>query len=255
MPVPTDAGGARRIGPAAARTRGHQRRWVGGLTLLLGVVILWLALPRVFASALLAARDPVIGRMVAGERVAETELLGLLASRELALGWVEDRDIHNERGTALTSLAFEQVEGAGRTALLERAVDALRAGLAVAPADPKDWMQLGYLLVLLEGDITPKAAPAFLFSIRTGAFQAPDLIRDRLFWALAHWAFYDEQERRQIGEQIRLAWRAAAGEVADLALYGPEFLAPIASALEEVPAAAEQFLAAVAFATPLAAAP
>ena len=87
------------------------------------------------------------------------------------------------------------------------------------------------------------------------AFQAPDLIRRRLFWALAHWSFYDDQERQQIADQIRLAWRAAPGEVADLALYGPELLGPIASALEEVPEARQQFLAALAFATPLSAGP
>jgi hypothetical protein len=238
----------------AARS-GHRDRWIGGLTLLFGVLILWLAVPRIFASALLVLRDPVIERMVAGERVSEAELLGLMASRELALGWVEDRDTHNERGTALTSLAFEQAERAAGTAMLERAVDAIRAGLAVAPADPKDWVQLAHLLVLLEGDLKRQAAEALLFSMRIGAFQAPDLVRRRLYWALAHWTFYDESERRQIGEQIRLAWRAAPGELADLALYGPEFLGPIASALEEVPDARQSFLAALAFATPLAAGP
>ena len=228
-----------------------RRRRVGGLTLLLGVLILWLALPRVFASALLAMRDPVIERMVAGERVSEAELLGLMASRELALSWVEDREIHNERGTALTSLAFEQTKDAAGMAMLEGAVDAIRAGLAVAPADPKDWMQLGYLQVLLEGDITREAAQAFLVAIRTGAFQDPDCLRRRLFWTLAHWTFYDAGERRRIGEHIRLAWRVAPGALADLALYDPKFLATTASALEEDPTAHRQFVAALAFATPL----
>jgi hypothetical protein len=229
----------------------HQRGWAGGLALLLGVLLLWLALPRVFASTLLVLRDPIIDRMVAGERVPEPELLGLIASRELALSWVEDRDTHNERGTALTSLALEQADSAAGTAMLEGAVEAIRAGLAVAPADPKDWMQLGYLLVLLDGDVTREAARAFLFSIRTGAFQDPDFLHRRLFWTLAHWTFYDEQELRQIGEQIRLAWRAAPGALADLALHGPQFLAPIASALEEDPTAHGQLVGALAFATPL----
>jgi hypothetical protein len=229
---------------------GRQRRWAGGLTLLLGVLILSLAVPRVLASALLAARDPVVERMLAGAHVPEPELLGLLASRELALRWVEDRETHNERGTALTSLAFAQAENAAGTAMLERAADAIRAGLAVAPADPRDWMQLGYLLVLLEGDLTPEAARAFLLSMRTGAWQDPDFLRRRLFWALAHLAFYDELERRWLDQQIRLAWRVIPGGLADLALGGPQFLAPIASALEEDAPTHRQFIAALAFATP-----
>lgn len=244
------AAGRTRRSATAARG-GHGDRWAGALALLLGVLILWLAVPRLVASALLALRDPVIERMIAGERTPEAELLGLMASRELALGWVEDRDTHNERGTALTSLAFEQAESAAGAAMLERAIDAIRAGLAVAPADPKDWMQLGYLLVLLEGEVSPEAARAFLLSIRTGPFQEPDFLRRRLFWTLAHWTFYDGQERQWIGKQVRLVWRVDPGGLADLALHGPKFLAPMSAALEEDPAAYRQFVAALAFATPL----
>jgi hypothetical protein len=229
---------------------------VAGLALVLGALILSLALPRLLASALMAMRDPVIQQIDAGAPVAQAELLGLSASRELALGWVEDREAYGERAMALAQLALQSApEDGARRALLERAVAALRAGLAAAPADPRHWVQLAHLLVLLEGDLNRQAAAALLFSMQVGAYQAPDLIRRRLFWALAHWTFYDEQERRQIGEQIRLAWRAAPGEVADLALYNPEFQAPIESALEDVPEAEQQFLAAVAFATPLPAAP
>jgi hypothetical protein len=222
-----------------------------GLALLLGGLILWLAVPRVLASALLALRDPVIQRMDAGEGVSQAELLGLSASRELALGWVEDGASHQERGTALTILAFrEEPQSAARSATLERAVHATRAGLALAPADPKDWMQLGYLLVLLEGDTNRAAAKALLASIRTAPFGAPEFLNRRLFWSLAHWTFYDEEERRQVGDQVRLAWRVTPGALADLALDVPEFFAPIASSLENVPEAQEQFLAALAFATP-----
>jgi hypothetical protein len=225
-----------------------------GLALLLGGLILGLAVPRLLASAWLALRDPVIQQMDAGEPVSEAELLGLIASRELALSWVEDRETHDERGTALAELAARgDPRSAAERAWLERAVGATRAGLAVAPADPRDWMQLGYLLVLLEGDMNREAAEALLFSMRTGAFQAPGFLQRRLFWSLAHWALYDDEDRRHIGDQIRLAWREAPGELADLALDVPEFFAPIASALEKVPGAQEQFVAALAFATPLSA--
>jgi hypothetical protein len=231
--------------------RTSARSMSAGLALLLGALILWLALPRALASAWLALRDPVIQQMDAGEHVSEAELLGLIASRELALSWVEDRETRDELATALAELALrrEQQSAANRT-MLERAVGATRAGLAVAPADPRDWMQLGYLLVLLEGATNRQAAEALLVSIRTGAFQAPDFLRRRLFWCLAHWSFYDQAERRRIGEQIRLLWDVAPGGLADLALDAPDFYAPIAAALESDPVAREQFVAALAFATP-----
>jgi hypothetical protein len=233
------------------RSARRQRSSVAGVALLLGALLLWLAVPRVLASVLLAMRNPVIQQMDAGERVSDAGLLGLIASRELALGWLEDRETHDELGTALARLAFrEEPQSAAQRATLERAVGALQAGLAVAPAAPRDWLQLGYLLVLLEGDINRRAAEALLVSMRTGALQTPDVLGRRLFWSLAHWTFYDAEERRQIGNQIRLAWRVAPGELADLALHVPEFFAPIASALEKVPGARERLVAAIAFATP-----
>ena len=231
----------------------HRRIGVAGPALLFAALLLWLAVPRVLASSLLALRDPVIEQMIAAENVSAAELLGMVASRELALSWVEDRETHNERGTALTGLAFrEQLQSPGRNAMLERAVGAIRAGLAVAPGDPQDWMQLAYLLALLEGETNRAAAAALLMSLRTGAFGAPEFLKRRLFWSLAHWTFYDEEARLQVGDQIRLVWRVAPGGLADLALYAPEFFTPIASALETPPGAREQFVAALAFATPLA---
>ena len=230
-----------------------RRSWPGALALLLGGLILWLAVPRVLAAAWLALRAPVIQQMDAGEPVSKAELLGLIASRELALSWVEDRETHDERGMALAELAFlGGQQGVAERAMLELAVGATRAALAVAPADPSDWIQLAYLLVLLEGDPNRDAAEALLFSIRVGPFQAPDLLRRRLFWSLAHWRFYDEEERDQLGDQVRLAWRAAPGALADLALDAPQFLVPIAAALDSVAGAQEQFIAAIAFANPLA---
>ena len=229
----------------------QERVLPAGVALLLGGLILWLAVPRVLASAWLALRDPVIQQMDAGDPVAEAELLGLIASRELALGWVEDRETHDERASALAELAFRgDTQGAAERATLKRAIDATRAGLAAAPADPRDWTQLAYLLVLLEGEPSRSAAEALLASLRTGPFQAPDLLRTRLFWALAHWSFYDDEEWRQVGDQIRLTWRVAPGALADLALDEPEFFAPIAAALEEVPGERQQFVAALAFASP-----
>jgi hypothetical protein len=71
---------------------------------------------------------------------------------------------------------------------------------------------------------------------------AQRLLNRRLFWSLAHWRFYDHDERRQIDDQIRLVWRTNPGEIVELARDVPDFFAPIASALND--GAREQFLAA-----------
>ena len=124
-PAYDDLRGGRCLEHGLSRDRKRRRRTVrqrslpAGLALLLGGLILGLAGPRLLASAWLALRDPVIQRMDAGERVSEAELLGLIASRELALSWVEDRETHDERGTALAELAAREApqSAAGRTSL------------------------------------------------------------------------------------------------------------------------------------------
>lgn len=245
------AGSRLSLEPKAPRAVLRQRLFPAGLALLLGGLILWLAVPRLLASAWLVARDSVLQQIDAGEPVAEADLLALIASRELALGWVEDRETHDQRATALAELALRgDLRSAAGTDGLERAVGATRAALAVAPADPRNWMQLGYLLVVLEGQPNRATAAALLLSIRTGPYQAPDFLRRRLFWVLAHGGFYDEEERGEVDRQIRLAWRTAPGALADLTLDAPDFFVPVAAALETVPGARERFLAALAFASP-----
>ena len=86
-------------------------------------------------------------------------------------------------------------------------------------------MQLGYLLVLLDGEPNRPAAEACCSRSGPEPSQAPDFLRRRLFWSLAHWDLYDEEDRRQVDEQIRLAWRTAPGELADLTLDVLQFFA------------------------------
>jgi hypothetical protein len=76
-----------------------------------------------------------------------------------------------------------------------------------------------------------------------------------LFWSLVHRDFLNQVERRQIDDQIRLTWRVAPGELADLARHVPGFFGPIASALESTPGAPQQFVAALALADPSASDP
>ena len=111
------------------RSAPHRRRWPAGLALLLGGLILGLAVPRVLASAWLALRDPVLEQMDGGEPVSDAELLGLIASRELALGWVEDRETHDQRGTALAELAFRgDLQGAAGTVSSAGSIGPCRVG-------------------------------------------------------------------------------------------------------------------------------
>ncbi len=206
------------------------------LAILLGGAILALAVPRVGASFWLGLRDYEAELGHTGLLVSESGLRGLIASRELALGWVESRGAHVDVAEALELLAADaEPEGAAKRGLLERAIGEMQAGLALAPAGSRDWLRLAYLTALLNGR-DPRAAEAVQLAIRTSPYDAPEFLAWRLDLSLYLWPLFDDAaERQRIERQIRLAWEEAPEELAGLALDAPEYRAVIYSALDEFP--------------------
>jgi hypothetical protein len=214
------------------------------LAVLVGGTILALAVPRLGAAFWLGLRNYEAELINAGLPVSESELHGLIASRELALAWIEAREAHDDLAAALALLAsMREPESAAERELLERAVQETRTGLALAPADPRGWLQLAYLTTMLDRR-SQQAVEALQFSILIGPYDSPEFLALRLDLALSHWALFDEAARRQLEEQVRLLWQEAPGEIALLALDEPDYFGPIASVLEGL-AGAQQRLAGI----------
>lgn len=214
-----------------------------GLAVLVGALILALAAPRLGAAVWLRLRDREAELVHVGLPVPERDLHGLIASRELALGWVAARGPHADIAAALALLsASEEPESGAERELLGRAADEVRTGLALAPADSRGWLRLAFLTTVLDGR-NERAAKALQVSIQTGPYDTPEFLALRLDLALHHWSLFDEAGRRRIEEQIRLAWAEVPGELAELALDEPDYHAIIMSALEDRPEAQRRLTA------------
>lgn len=172
------------------------------------------------------------------------DLQALIASRRLALAWGEGSEMHADLAAAhLTLSEREEPDSEHERVLLERAVDATQAGLALAPADPRGWLQLGYLSALLSGPHRT-SAEALLLSMRTGPYDAPGFLQMRLHLALLHWGLLDVAEREQVERQVSALWDSAPFAVVDLAL-DDDLLPLLVLALRGRPDAQQSLLDAV----------
>jgi hypothetical protein len=165
------------------------------------------------------AASGVMGKVAAGSELAAAFLLGALL---VAYGVPR-----LATGFAVHSSPVAQPGG-----------DALRAGLAAAPADPRGWYELARLEHTASG-ATPTMAKALRLSVLTGP-REPDLVLPRLELALPELAVFEGDDRALVREQIRLAWAEFPRGLALLANQR-SLAAPIHEAIDRIPGAAEAF--------------
>jgi hypothetical protein len=241
-PRSAQASARRSQGQPAARPFSARRGLAACLGILLGGALLVLAGPRVMASFWLWLRAPVVDRVNYEEPVSAPDLYGLIASRELALGWIQAGATYSDLAAALTVLAsFEQSGGEKERQLLERAIVATEAGLARAPADPRSWTRLAYLRTLLKSEPDPQAAQALQLSLQSGPYQRPDFLSLRLYLLLVQWPLIPDAGRARIGDQIELLWREAPDQLVRLAREAG-FTDLILAALADAPIVKSDFL-------------
>jgi hypothetical protein len=194
------------------------------------------------ASFWLWLRAPVMDLVNYQEPVSAPDLYGLIASRELALDWIQAGGSYSDLAAARTLLASSAQPGSEKERdLLERAIAATAAGLARAPADPRGWTRLAYLRTLLKSEPDPQAAQALQLSLQSGRYQRPDFLTLRLYLLLLQWPLLPDAGRARIGDQIQLLWREAPDQLVRLARE-VGFTDLILAALADAPIVRSDFL-------------
>ncbi len=203
--------------------------------MLIAGALLLAAVPRVVAAFWLWLRAPVMDLVTYQEPVRKGDLYGLIASRELALDWVDAGATHDEMAAALAVLAaLEEPASGAERALLGRALAETEASLARAPADPRGWARLAYLRSLLTAAPDPQAARALQLSLRTGPYERPDFLTLRLYLLLLNWPVMTGPERARTAGQMQLLWQEAPDELVNLARE-PGFTDRMVAALAAAP--------------------
>ena len=98
---------------------------------------------------------------------------------------------------------------------VQRAIDALKDGLARAPANPYAWARLAYAEALSQG-WTPLAVSSLRLALITAPYE-PRLLWSRLRMAFLAWRYMSSEDREIVLRQVRAAWNADQVELTRLA--------------------------------------
>ncbi len=188
-----------------------------GLVFLSGVALLVGAVPRTIAALAMLPGAPVL-REIQNLRPVERDSLDILiASQRRGLRFGESGRKWTDLGLAQLLLAREQgVQEAIGKETVSRAVATLKAGLALAPANPFAWTRLAYAQSLLTGP-SPSVASALRMALLTARYE-PRLLFIRLELCLQSWSYFKTGDRELIFQQVRLAWSKNPERLVDLAV-------------------------------------
>lgn len=186
------------------------------LTAFVGVVVVYLGVPRLITAFIGLPTQQVLWPIRAGEPVAQEDLEALAASERRVLAWTKTGEAWRNLAHAQLLLAApdRRIEGLDQEAI-SRALESFTASLSIAPANPGAWTRLAFTEVLEKG-LSPSVASHLIMSIRLARYE-PDLSFSRLRLCLAAWTHFAPQDRELILEQIRLAWRQSPDRVVELA--------------------------------------
>lgn len=209
-----------------AAMSGGARIAVIGLGALLGVLMLYFAVPRTVAAVLLMPGERPLHVLQNGRLPSTPEIEAIVNSRTAAAHWIEQGRLLTDRSLARLTLAEQAVKGDAKPdpAKLEAAAQDLVAGLSLEPINPYAWARLAYVRFLQKGlNADAGVAPALRLSFLTGPYE-PEMTFPRLRLALAVWSNFSTEDRELGRRQIRFAWLISRDEVVDLAIQSQRIL-------------------------------
>lgn len=200
----------------AAPSERRKHRAVAALSLALGVLLLVLSAPRLASELRLFPGSRALEQIERNHAANETEIAALIDSRERGLAVLDAPRSHFEIGYALQRLAEREVGGGPRYhALLDAAAQALRRGLARAPANAFAWTALAHE-ALEDGAPQRTVMPLIELAIASAPAE-PMLALPRLELCLLEEPLPNAADAALRNLQARLAWRQSPRRLAALA--------------------------------------
>jgi hypothetical protein len=181
------------------------------VSLLLGVVLVTMAGPRLVAAVLDGPADRVLFYLQRGANVTDEALRGLIAARRSAIVWHETAQGHRDVAEAELHLAYRS-QDAGSFVEAERAV---RQSLSIAPVDPHSWARLAHIAWRRDQD-AHTASAALRASVQVGPYE-PTLTPWRVRLILRLWDAVSAANRLAFAAQIRQLAQDEPSTLAELA--------------------------------------
>lgn len=177
-----------------------------GLPLVLALLVLGLAVPRLLGAWAMLPGNPVYDAMrPGGSRPDFADLRALMDSRIQALRWIDDPAAWAQLGAAQAALARRAGTRTpeGLRFVLE-SIESHRASLALAPADPYAWLRLANMTARIEG-YSENVAKFLKMSVLTGPNERA-IVLHRTQLALYAWPRFDTAGRALFARQIETHW-------------------------------------------------
>jgi len=171
---------------------------MGGLSLLVGLVLLVPAVPLLVSNLAMAPGDWVLKRIRYHQHVDAKAISLLGDTREQALTWWQQGSTWTDFGLAMGLRANHTHKD--RHALLQKARAATTQGLALAPANPYAWFRLARLRLELDGE-TPAAARSVSLALATGPYEST-LLWPKLETGLRVWDELDANDHATLKSLI-----------------------------------------------------
>ena len=192
-------------------------RLVGLIMLVAAVLLLIWSVPRTLSAFMMVPSASVLRKLQNLQSVETADLETLIASQRRGMTW-------SNRGRTLTDLGLAQLLIAERLVdndavwreQTEEAIKSLKAGLAIAPANPYAWTRLAYGEFRLRG-WSPLALSALRLAFITAPYD-PRLLMSRLRLSFLAWPHMTPEDEDLVLQQIRYAWEQDPNELTQIAV-------------------------------------
>lgn len=196
---------------------GFANRFITALIILaMGVMVIWLSLPRLFSSLYVSNYGDILEELSYGREVSAPRLALAAKGHALALSWMTDGGLWTRLGEIRLAQAkvagFDTPEG---KKFLELGIEAQKAGLAMRPLQPYAWNQLALTSIIKNG-VGPELEPLLRMSVKSAPFE-PKLVLSNVDIGLLAWPRLSEEGRELV-----------SGQIVRAALYYPDRLARVA---------------------------
>jgi hypothetical protein len=175
----------------------------------LAAFLLAAGVPRLLAALAMLPGDPALAEIESGTPVDTTALDLLIDGRQVARRYVADPRLNTDIALAeLLHIDQQAVGDRERRALVDRAVNQLRLGLAAAPANSFAWARLAHALAL-QGGRDEAALAAWRLSVATAPAE-PKLVAWRVKFADDRVKQLDPSDIPLLTRQLQYALRFKA---------------------------------------------
>lgn len=199
---------ANTAGTMSTRPSGGLLKWgVASVALLAGGLLLYTALPRIAAHGALLQAGAAIRAIDGGEALAPDAAEAAYRSYTVALAWRgDDPALLKDRARLAGRLASAEPQSAG--AWRERAVEDLRAALAVAPGDGTAWARLAQAEMEAGADVQ-SVLPHLRLARLTAPRRASALL-PQFSIVMRHWDAMPDEMRSHALEDLPSFWSRRA---------------------------------------------